>query len=180
MATCSSHDMSSFQCSHRLCYRTLVKKCTDENNFSSFKCRFFSPNDFGLSPLSVRSNPSSVTITSVNGSEFRTVCFYNVSLSRSSHCSTLRLYHMDDHPEEEYIDNLNVTHPCRSSNECKDYLQIYYGYGEGNQQNLKLCREELATLDITLHNVTSFRALFWSDNTPSSGSSFHVRAECSD
>lgn len=105
---------------------------------------------------------------------------YKVNLSSNVNCSSILLQHSVDHPEEEYIDSLNVSHPCRndaqdSDPECLDYLQIYYG-----SQSRVLCREELAELEMRLVNVTSFVAIYWSDAThdPDATSSFNLRAEC--
>lgn len=103
-------------------------------------------------------------------------------MSDIENCSAIRLQHMVGHPEEEYIDSLNKSHPCRnSSNECKDYLQLYYGE-DGSRQNQILCREDLANLETILHATTSFTAVFWSDSTrePNTTRSFHIRAECLD
>ena len=86
---------------------------------------------------------------------------------------------MVDHPEEEYVDSLNVTHPCRDSNSpnptCQDYLQIYYG-----TQNRVLCRRQLAEYEQRFEGITSFMAVYWTDSTtdPNSISSFNIRATC--
>ena len=161
-----------------MCFRTKVKTCRDENNYPFHTCRFFpGPINFRMTPLS-RNCPNSIEFSSVEDSELRTICIYNVNMSGNSNCSALRLQHVVDHPEEEYIDSLNVSHSCHNSNSvCKDYLKIYYG--EGNQQSRALCREELANLD-TILEASSFVAVFWSDSVSESGtaSSFHIRAEC--
>ena len=104
---------------------------------------------------------------------------YNVNLTSNPNCTALRLQHIVDVPEEEHLDNLNVSHPCRYS-ECMDYVQIYYGEGENVQSHI-LCREKLATLEMTIP-ATSFVAVYWSDNTNSvdMASTFHIRAECMD
>ena len=108
---------------------------------------------------------------------------YNVNLSSNVNCTALRLQHIVDFPIEEYVDIINITHPCsrHSEYECKDYLQIYYGEGNNNTQSRILCREELATLEMILP-TTSFVAIYWTDSTSSDDftSSFHLRAECLD
>ena len=89
-----------------------------------------------------------------------------------------------EHSEENYVDNENVSHPCRSSaagdgdnstGKCKDYLQVYYG-----DQSRVYCRSELAELDLVLRNVTSFLAIYWTDSTSHEHytGSFKIRAEC--
>ena len=163
--------------------RTMVKSCRDEEQRPYLACRFFpGPEDFKPQPLS-RSCQDSIELSSVPDSEFRTFCMYKVNMSDTKNCSALRIQSVVDHPEEEYIDSLNETHPCRfSDNECKDYLQIYYHGEDGNRQTQILCREELANPENMIVPAASFTAVFWSDSTydPDATRSFHIRAECLD
>ena len=170
----------SFHYSQRLCYRMNVKSCSDEDNRPFHKCRLFD----GIPGYKVDQLPmssDSVDISSIDGSESRTICFYNVSLSHSSNCSGLRLHHRANHPQEKYIDRRNNdTSSTTDEDICRDYLQVYYRTQHGQQHSSKLCREELATLDMSLHNTTSFMAVVWSDNNTKlqTDSSFNIRAQC--
>ena len=153
-----------------------MKQCDGVNH-----CRFFY-NNFTLDQLPQICD-SSVTLSSPEGSDYRTMCVYKVNLTSSSNCSSLQLMHSVDHPQEEYVDSLNVSHPCRdavnvsdnSISDCKDYVEILY-----ENQSRVYCRSALAELDLSLRNVTSFVAVYWTDSTSDENfrGSFKIRAEC--
>jgi hypothetical protein len=165
----------------QMCFNTRVKSCTNQDGSPEYRCGFRNfPSqleEFSCKSLD-RSCESTVFLSSVEGSDRTTFCMYKVNLSSSENCSSLRLQHRVDHPEEEYVDSLNVSHPSCRPGECKDYLQIFYGE-ENTQKTERYCREELANLDIAL-NATSFVAVYWSDNIhdPNITGSFNIRVEC--
>ena len=158
--------------SHRLCYTVRVKKCIDNNNDAHHVCRLFDGKDgFKLDRLSTTGdNESSVYFQAIDGSEQRTVCFFNVSVAdaSSSNCSAMRLQHKPNHPQENYVDRLSES-DTNSTSPCKSYVRVYYG-SEDNRQYQTLCREELATLDDIFH-VTSIFAVYWTNNDRSNNGS---------
>jgi len=125
--------------------------------------------------LPVTADPSSVDIVSVNGTGFKTVCFYNVSLNN---CSQVILRHVVNQPEDKYVDIIgNDGEVCRDDNStCNDYLRLYYG--QDNQQTQTFCRDGLARLNTTL-DVSSFFAVHWADNIANPRASFQVNVQCS-
>ena len=162
-----------------MCFRTRVKECTNDRGGVDYHCRFFYKN-FTNEPLP-KSCESAVFLSPPTDADYKTFCLFRVNLGSSANCTSIRLQHMVDYQEEEYVDSLNVSHPCRDSSEtnpspaCQDYLQIYYG-----TQTRVLCRRELAEFELRLVNVTSFVAVYWSDSTtdPNTTSDFNIRAEC--
>ena len=170
--------------SHRLCYRTKVQKCRDIEDRPYHGCRLFVGGPrlgFKLAPLDATGgNESSVFIDSLDETASRTVCFYNISVSRDStyNCSELRLKHKENHPQNQYVDPGNQSYSNSSLAECNSYVRVEYD-SEGGRQHYTLCREELATFDSVLPN-TSLLVIYWTGNTDSnsSSSSFHLQAEC--
>ena len=165
--------------STRVCFRTRVKQCENSRGGQDYHCRFFYSN-FTNNPLP-QSCENTVFLSPPADSEYRTFCLFRVNLSSNTNCTSVRLQHVVDHPEEEYVDSLNVSHTCRDSQnslanpDCHDYFQIYYG-----TQTRVLCRRELAEFEQRLEGVTSFVAVYWTDSTadPNTTSSFNIRAEC--
>ena len=161
--------------SHRVCYRTNVKECTRISDGSlSYGCRLFAWKDhYRLASLTtIDSNQtSSVTFESLNSTESRTLCFYNISVAAETSenkCSGIHLQHVDNHPEEKYVDRLKEQ-SRNSYQPCKSYVSV---------DDRTLCREELAHLDITLRNVTSTLIIYWTNNDRKNGGSFRIRAQC--
>lgn len=115
-------------------------------------------------------------MTSPNGTRFKTVCFYNVSLNNCSHAI---LRHVKDQPVDEYLDgDRNDTLTCHPD-ECKDYLRLYYG--ERNQQSEAFCRDGLAFLQQSIPlDGGSFLAVYWADNIGNKTGSFEVIAQCAE
>ena len=157
-----------------------VKNCRDANNHVYHTCRLFDgAPGFRLDELPVTDNASLVDIESLQGSQFRTVCFYNISMTDTNNCSALRLFHKADHPQEEYVDRMEGPGSnSTNSGPCKNYVKVYYG-PENNQQFQTLCREDLATID-DVFPVTSLFAVYWTNNIRSNEGSFHLRAQCFD
>ena len=164
---------SSTICSHRLCYRMVVKRCRGDY-VRPYRCSLFE-GGLGMDMLPVTADPNTVDIVSVNGTGFKTVCFYNISLNN---CSQVTLRHVVDQPEDEYVDIIgNDGEVCRDDNStCNDYLRLYYG--EDNQQTQTFCRDRLARLNMTL-DVSSFFAVHWADNIANPRASFQVNVQCS-
>ena len=157
-----------------------MKRCPRQNQF---KCRLFEGKlGYDALPMTSNSNHTNVTvnIASVNGTGFRTVCFYNVTFDN---CSQVSLCHAVDQRESEYVDAItnsttNVAE-CRYAAECKDYIRLYYG--EGQQQTEAFCRRELASLDRTFSlSNGSLLAVYWTDDigSPFAQSSFQLTASC--
>ena len=128
-------------------------------------------------PRTAVANQSAVYIKSPNGTESKTVCFYNVSLNNCSHAI---LRHVKDQPVGEYLDgDENTTLTCNHPRECKDYLRLYYG--EGNQQTVAYCRDGLASLQESIPlSGGSFFAVYWVDNSGGRTGSFEVTAHCAE
>lgn len=179
--------------SHRVCYRMSVTDCTDEDEygeFSYFDCRLFVSgkglkSTLKLKPLLVTGgNHSSVFIDSVPGTESKSVCFYNVSVSNdsTSNCSSVRLEHQADHPTSEYVNHITQPDSDSSTNnivsECKSYVKVFYEDSQGVQQHETLCGEELATMTSWVKPVTSLFLVYWTNNDNNPNSSFHLRAQC--
>ena len=86
-----------------------MKKCYD--NGPKYICRFFDETPgFKLDKLPLTGdNDSSVILTFIPGAEYKTVCFYNVSLSDASgsNCSRTELHQVKHHPHEQYVDGLS-------------------------------------------------------------------------
>ena len=156
-----------------------MKRCPLQNQF---KCSLFEGKlGYDALPMTSSSNHTNATvnIASVNGTGFRTICFYNVTFDNCSHVS---LRHAVDQRESEYVDaitNSTTNAECRYAAECKDYLRLYYS--EGRQQTEAFCRGELASLDraFPLSNG-SLLAVYWADDIGSSyaQSSFQLTASC--
>lgn len=158
----------------RLCYRIKVARCDNYYHM----CRLFDGiPGFKMEPLPVTGNGSvdSVIIKSPPSSEFKTVCFYNISLSgrNEDNCSVIALQHRPDHPQEEYVDSLEGSN---TNVACKSYVNMYYGTQE-NQQFQTLCREDLATLD-NIYISTSLFLVYWTNSDRNNAGSFHLHAQC--
>lgn len=166
----------------RLCYRIKVARCDNYYHM----CRLFDGiPGFRMEPLPVTGNGSvdSVIIKSLPSSEFKTVCFHNISLSSRNNsndsCSVIELQHTPDHPLEEYVDRQEGSNTTNSTNvACKSYVNVYYGPQE-NQQFQTLCREDLATLDNT-YISTSLLLVYWTNSDRKNAGSFHLHAQCID
>ena len=158
--------------SHRVCYRTNVRDCNSSDGSLFYTCRLFAWKDhYRLASLTtIDSNQtSSVTFESLNNTESRTLCFYNISVAAETsenNCSGIRLQHVENHPEEKYVDRLRSTNADQS---CKSYVSV---------DDRTLCREKLAHLDITLRNVTSTLVIYWTNNDRKNKGSFRIRAQC--
>ena len=178
--------------SMRLCYRVLVKKCSSEDDIYSnyYGCRLIAGKrknwGFTLDNLyTTGGNQSSVFIDSLNRTETRTVCFYNVSVSddeATENCSVVSLQHKVNHPPSKYVDRIAQSDSNSSTNttrSCKSYVRVYYDNSQGVQQYETFCREELATLDRRFPAKSLF-IVYWSNNDLENNrnSSFHLRAQC--
>ena len=173
----------SFPYSHRVCYRTKLRYCNNDNGIY-YGCQLFPINDyFKLGDLSVSGgNQSSVFADSLNNTQYNSLCFYNVSVTENSsgNCSGMSLQHASDHPQNSYVDRLEETNSASNSTRsqpCRSYVRVSYTRG-GRQQYMKLCREELATLDLILPDVTSVLIVYWTNNRESNSGSFSLQAQC--
>jgi hypothetical protein len=165
---------------HRLCYRVKVKSCIT-NNRLHHACRLFDgTKGYKLDKLlTTAGNDSSVDIQSIPGSEYKTVCFFNVSIPNagSRNCSGIELQHAKDHPREQYVDRLSESSTNSTDVACKSYIKVFSG-PQGEQQHTQpLCRGELAELDKRFHASSSLFIAYWT--IPSnSNASFSLRAQC--
>ena len=157
----------------RLCYRVQVGRC---GNY--YECRFFDRiPGFRIEPLPVAGNGSveSVIIQSLPETEFKTVCFHNISLPN---CSVIRLQHTSNHSEEKYVDRLEGPNTNSTNIACKSYVKVYYGIEESQQHQI-LCREDLATLDQVFISSSLF-LVYWTNSDRTNNGSFHLHAQCFD
>ena len=164
--------------SHRLCYRVKVKKCYD--NGLKYTCRLFDGTPgFKLDKLPITGdNDSSVILTSINGSEYKTVCFYNISFSNTSdsNCSRTELEHAKHHSHEEYVDGLSESENNSTNVPCKSYVKVFYEHENGRQHTTELCRNELAEYKEHFP-ASSLLVVYWT-NPEKSSASFNLRAQC--
>ena len=162
-----------------------MKKCRDaDTNRPQYMCRLFNgAPGFKLDRLPI-SEDNEVYIDSINGSDHKSVCFFNVSIpdTSSSNCSRIKLEHASNHPREEYVDglsdNVSATNSESTDIPCKSYIKVFYG-SEGRQQHTEpLCRDKLANLEEDYPSTSLFIA-YWT--TPEeSNASFSLRAQCVD
>lgn len=154
----------------RLCYRLKVGKCGRNH-----ECRFFDGiPGFRIEPLPVTGNGSveSVIIESLPRTEFKTVCFYNISLPN---CTIIRLQHEYNHSLENYVDRLEGPNTNSNNTACKSYVKVYYET-LGSQQYRTFCREDLATLDDLFFSSSLF-LVYWTNSDRTNSGSFHLHAQ---
>ena len=159
-----------------------MKKCRDADNRPQHMCRLFDgAPGYKLDRLPI-SESNEVYIDSINGSDHKTVCFFNVTIpdTNSSNCSGIKLEHASNHPREQYVDSFSDNESATNSTDipCKSYVKVFYN-SEGSQQHTEpLCRDRLANLREDYPSTSLFIA-DWT--TPEeSNASFSVRAGCRD
>ena len=131
--------------------------------------------NFELESIPTASDLSTINIVSASNTDFRTFCLFNVSVN--SNCSGVRLHHAVNYSEKQYLDIIeDQNQTCHySGSVCRDYLSVHYG--EGNNQRLTYCRDDLAQLDVVL-DVNSFLVVHWTDDLRNPAGSFQVQAQC--
>ena len=161
-----------------------MKKCRDADNRPHHMCRLFDgAPGYKLDELPISGgNDSSVHIDSIDGSDSKTVCFYNISMpdTSSSNCSGIKLEHASIHSREQYVDGLSDQDSATNSTDipCKSYVKVFYG-SEGSQQHTEpLCRDRLANLNENYPSTSLFIA-YWT-TLEESNASFQLKAECID
>lgn len=162
-----------------------VHRCRDTTRHAAYyHCRLFdhigkNSTAFGLHPLPVSGNASfmAVNIKSIQRHHKRigSVCFYNISLNENANCSAIKLQHIVDYPEDQYVDGLEETATNSTSTLCRSHVNVYYG-SEETQQFQTLCREDLATFNDVFLGSSLFIA-HWMKNVNNDGS-FHLQAQC--
>ena len=183
--------------SHRVCYLTDVKYCTDANDSPYYGCYLRVGGrrvGYKLARLPVTGGDNEsrqIFFDSVHSmTATKAVCFYNVSVtdpSTSRNCSGVviegasSLSAADAGSASEAADDSTEEPTVDRAAPCRSYVRIYYSTDYGGQQERVVCVRDLPGLYTSVPGATSLFIVYWTNNDVNNrGTSFNMRVRCID